>query len=74
MRCLGPSAHCIGPYKHSPPIEVASPSDAHRLRPCRHRFMDLRLSHRPWFLQTLAFNERLQWSWVTVAVRQNASE
>ena len=42
--------------------------------PCRHRFMDLRLSHRPRFLQTLAFNERLQWSWVTVAVRQNASE
>ena len=42
--------------------------------PCRHRFMDLRLSHRPWFHQTLAFNERLQWSWVTVAVRQNASE
>ena len=30
---LAPSAHCIGPYKHSPPIEVASPSDAHRLRP-----------------------------------------
>ena len=42
--------------------------------PCRHRFMNLRLSHRPWFHQTLAFNERLQWSWVTVAVRQNASE
>ena len=42
--------------------------------PCRHRFMDLRLSHRLRFLQTLAFNERLQWSWVTVAVRQNASE